>query len=717
MDTTVDQTLLSFRRADSAPRWGEHLWPCAAAPSPSSDRQGPPPADDLLSDCLQPAALHAAWERVRGNEGCAGFDGQSLQEFGLNLEAEIAALADEVSSGHYQARPLRQQGIPKRDGGQRMLAIPAVRDRVLQTAVTTALAVRLEPGFDEASYGYRPGRSVAQAVAEVRRLHDAGLGHVVDADILGFFDHVDHDLLCDDLGHRFPGEHRLLELVQHWLQADWRESPASAGRLADRGLAQGSPLSPLLANLYLDPVDRLLRAAGIAQVRYADDLLLLCGSESVARSSLAVLRDALLGRRLQLNPAKTRLASFETGFSFLGIRFLRQLCEPVLPGSAPWLLREGPATRMLASLDPALTGAAAGCDGAEPAEHAQAPGTTPTREPALHTLYCTEPGAWLTREHDRVVVSVQREVRASVPLGQLDQIAVMDNAMVSTSLLRRCVELRIAVTFAGPGEGVAAVERDAWPDRALTGRQWEAQEHLALGLLLAQRFVEGKLHNSRTVLRRFSRRHGRECIDADLKVIDDCAFRVPRTTTLASLRGLEGVAARHHFDAMRALLPESVTFPARQRQPPADPVNAMLGLGYRVLQVNVHSALRMQGLNPRLGHLHAARSDSLALASDLMEEFRAVAVDAVVLTLWRQGAVRTADFDLSEAPDAEWPCRMRPEARRCFVQALEHRLDAPLVHPRLGVGTDLRRAMLQQAAHYREVLLRRQPVYEPLKFR
>ncbi len=686
----------------------------------------------LLHQALDDRRLFDAWERVQRNDGCAGHDGESIARFSTNVLGRLQQLKGEVLADQYRPLPLQAMAIPKSGGGTRMLAVPSVRDRVLQTAVADVLAGRLEPQFDDASFAYRPGRSVAMAVQRVCCHRDAGLIHVVDADIRGFFDHIDHRLLMEGLSRVVPDLGELGNLVSLWLAADLRAAdPAVPGRLVERGVPQGSPVSPLLSNLYLTPFDAAMRAAGRALVRYADDFVILCADATAARTALSEARVVLQGLRLELHPEKTRLVDFDRGFVFLGVRFVHRLAETVDPAAARWLTqvtgnakprsrdttrrggkpRPGTAVgRNLISIDPADVDADLGAGLEQPLRH------SPRRDPLLQTLYVSEPGTLLTKEHDRVVVSRRRQVLKSIPLGQLDQIALMDNALVSTALLRACVERRISVAFSGPGGSMASIERGALPDQEIVATQWRAQASPELHLLFARQFIEGKLHNSRTVLRRFARREASEEIHAAILGLEDCQHRLASTSNLNTLRGLEGGGARHYFAGLRALLPQGVEFQARVRQPPTDPVNAMLSLGYTVLQHNMHALLRLQGLNPHLGHLHRAAPNTLALVSDLVEEFRAPIVDAVVLTLLRQREVRPSDFDLGGTGD-DWPCRMRSESRRRFIAALEAKLESPFVHPRLGIEVDYRRAMQAQVRHYLGVLARVEAVYQPLKLR
>lgn len=260
-----------------------------------------------LDEVLTANTLRRAWVIVRTNHGCAGGDGVDLVSFGSDLDRQLDGLRAAVMQGSYRPGALRRVTIPKPDGRTRVLAIPCVGDRVLQTAVKVALEGRLEPHFHPASFGYRPGRSVAGAVACVRNHIHAGFRWAVDADIQTFFESINHRHLIGDL--KLCAEPDIVRLVGVWLAGF-----APGGR----GIAQGSPLSPLLANLFLDPVDRRLDAAGIRFVRYADDLTLLAADKQHAQKALNCLRLALRQRGLALNHQKTAIVPPGGCLHFLG---------------------------------------------------------------------------------------------------------------------------------------------------------------------------------------------------------------------------------------------------------------------------------------------------------------------------------------------------------------------------------------------------------------
>ena len=279
----------------------------------------------MYREVVDGGALLSAWSKVLANGGGPGGDGETLARFAADPAARIRRLQRDLAAGAYRPGPLRRLSVPKKSGGVRPLAIPCVIDRVIQTAAAQALSALLEPAFEDSSFGYRPGRSVAQAVARIEALRDQGFVWVVDGDIERFFENVPHRRLMRKLaGH--VADPPFLELVAMWL---------GAAEPDGRGLAQGSPISPVLANLYLDDVDERIEGKGVRLVRFADDFVLLCRKEAAADKALAKIADALAENDLRLNPAKTRVVPFERGFRFLGKLFVRSMVVESGDGAPP----------------------------------------------------------------------------------------------------------------------------------------------------------------------------------------------------------------------------------------------------------------------------------------------------------------------------------------------------------------------------------------------
>lgn len=224
------------------------------------------------------------------------------------------ALADDVRGNRYRPSRLRIVHIPKRTGGQRRIAILTVTDRVLQRATLQALLPRLDRKFLGCSYGYRPKRGVAQAVASVLHYRDRGMHWLLEADIDDCFGSLDHAILRGLLRSEI-GDERVLNVMDSWLEVGRPRQDAACG------IAMGMPLSPLWANLYLHELDWRLVRNRWPLVRYADDFVVLAGSPDNAERARGAVEDALAPLKLRVEPTKTRISSFEDGFEFLGVRF------------------------------------------------------------------------------------------------------------------------------------------------------------------------------------------------------------------------------------------------------------------------------------------------------------------------------------------------------------------------------------------------------------
>lgn len=275
----------------------------------------------LLDKVHAPKNLRAAWERVRRNKGSAGSDGQTIAQFEANLEANLSALEEALRTKRYRPRPVRRVEIPKPDGGVRALGIPSVRDRIVQQALLQVMSPIFEAKFSNRSHGFRPERGCQTALAVVDQAVAHGYSHVVDADIEKFFDHVDHALLLRAVNEEIS-DGGVLRLIRMFLKSgvllDSGETEATG-----MGTPQGGPISPLLANIYLHPFDRAMEEAGIGLVRYADDFVLFTKSRERAEEALALAREALATLKLRPHPEKTRVATVDEGFAFLGFHYHR----------------------------------------------------------------------------------------------------------------------------------------------------------------------------------------------------------------------------------------------------------------------------------------------------------------------------------------------------------------------------------------------------------
>jgi RNA-directed DNA polymerase len=275
----------------------------------------------LIDKVYAPKTLALAWDKVQANGGAAGVDGVSIERFEARAEDYLTELSESIGTGQYRPLAIRRAEIPKGDGTTRPLGIPAVKDRIAQTAVKLVIEPIFEVTFHPSSYGFRPGRSCKDALREVDALIKAGYRYAVDADLKGYFDSIPHERLMERVRARIA-DGRVLDLLQSWLKQDIMSGMESW--TPTEGSPQGAVISPLLANIYLHPLDEFMAGHGYKMVRYADDFVVLCQSREEAEAALALIRAWVAENGLSLHPDKTHIGNCWKkggGFSFLGYSF------------------------------------------------------------------------------------------------------------------------------------------------------------------------------------------------------------------------------------------------------------------------------------------------------------------------------------------------------------------------------------------------------------
>jgi RNA-directed DNA polymerase len=276
-----------------------------------------------LIDKVHPErTLHAAFAQVAANKGAAGVDHVTIKMFADRQEANLKKLSEELRSGHYQPQQIRRHYIPKPGSKEkRPLGIPTVRDRVVQTAALMALEPIFEHEFAEHSYGFRPGRGCKDALRRVDKLLKAGHTYVVDADLKSYFDTIPHDRLMALVGQKVS-DGRVLSLIESFLKQGVLDGLREW--TPEEGSPQGGVISPLLSNIYLNPLDHLMAEQGFEMVRYADDFVILCRSPEEAARALAVVQQWTAEAGLKLHPEKTKIVDATVAtFDFLGYRFAK----------------------------------------------------------------------------------------------------------------------------------------------------------------------------------------------------------------------------------------------------------------------------------------------------------------------------------------------------------------------------------------------------------
>jgi RNA-directed DNA polymerase len=276
-----------------------------------------PGTSGLMEAALERRNLQAALKRVKQNKGSPGIDGMTVEDLPDHLRVHWPSLREQLLAGTYQPQPVRRHVIPKSDGGERELGIPTVLDRFIQQALLQVLQPRFDPTFSQHSHGFRPRRSAHDAVREAKRYVQQGRRWVVDVDLEKFFDRVNHDVLMGRLAKRIE-DRRMLGLIRRYLSAGVMANGVVMDR--DEGTPQGGPLSPLLANVLLDEVDKEMEKRGHAFVRYADDSNVYVRSRRAGERVMQALRRLYAKLHLRVNESKSAVAPVQDR-KFLGYTF------------------------------------------------------------------------------------------------------------------------------------------------------------------------------------------------------------------------------------------------------------------------------------------------------------------------------------------------------------------------------------------------------------
>lgn len=707
--------------------------------------------DGKRSVFLSVENFQAAWERVAANKGCAGVDGETIAIFAESTEQKLATLIRQIESGNYIPLPLRQLWVPKKDGTWRGLAVPTVRDRIVQQALLNVLHPLLEPQFEDCSFAYRPGRSHLAAVRQVRDWHQQGYEWLLDADLVKYFDNVQHDRLVGEVLERLvqkplltgidSASELMVSLIESWLSVGVATKEGLV--LPSKGIPQGAVVSPILANVYLDDFDEILLAAGLKLVRYADDFLILGRSEGQIIQAQSLVQKTLKGMGLELHPDKTRITTFQRGFKFLGHVFSGDLIVREKGKTKAQQLQE---MQQLPQLEVPIDKLIYADPDLKPkiVERAMVEALRKLNQPippplfvvlgyrvreikpikiqskewswttGMATLYLVQQGMTLRKEQGRFVVQPPKESRepiVEIPIVEVERILVLGNVQISTSAISVCLERQIPVVFLTQlGDYKGHLWSAEFCDLPVEAAQYGRRHNSAFQLEIARRIVTGKVLNSKQLLLRLNRKRQVEGMSAKIKRLDQFVASIGQATDLDVIRGYEGAAAKLYFGALgQMIVNPAFSLTGRSRRPPTDPVNSLLSFGYTLLFNNVMSLILAEGLNPYLGNLHRSDRKEPHLAFDLMEEFRSPIVDSLVIWLVNKNVLRPTDFTY---PNAEGGVYLETDARRIFLKHFENRISEETAHPAVQGKVSFRRAIQLQVQQYKRCLTESIP-YEP----
>ncbi|MGC1308297.1 MAG: CRISPR-associated endonuclease Cas1 [Phormidesmis sp.] len=651
--------------------------------------------------------LHAAWGLVQRGSPAAGVDGITPELFAGVAEEQIAQMHRQLRRGVYGADPVKGFFVPKQKNGEligrRLIGLSTVKDRILQRYLLQSIYPQLEARFTDSAFAYRPGLSIYGAVERVMERYAPQPTWVIKADIQQFFDNLSWGVLLSQLERLkiAPGQVRLIE-------QQLKAGMVLQGQFCrpNKGVVQGGILSGALANLYLSEFDRLCQAAEIPLVRYGDDCVAVCDSYLQANRFLMMMHDWLEDIYLTLNLEKTKIVGPDEGFTFLGHQFVQQ---QVIRPERTWSVKKK-------EKKPAkpVYGPPKACSIIQFPKAKIKRSTDEYWRDGMTTLYVTEQGAYLRVRHQQFQVFYERELRISVPANSVTFVVLFGACNTSFGATRLALQRRIPILYlSNKGRYFGRLQTTGQAKLDYLVAQVEKSKDEDFILRQARSIVAGKLHNSRQLLMKLNRRRKPKSETAT-KAIKEIALLIKKVSTAETVEvmmGYEGHGAKLYFEAYGSLLKGDFELTKRTRRPPTDPVNSLLSLGYTLLMQNVHAMTEASGLHTHFGNLHKPQSNRPSLVLDLVEEFRAMVVDALVAYLINSEIYKLEDFT---PPDERGGVYLHPDGLRRFLKHWEEKLQQSITHPHTGYKVSYRRCFELQVWEYVTCMTGERESYRPM---
>jgi CRISPR-associated protein Cas1 len=514
----------------------------------------------------------------------------------FNEEKLSMELAGAIRNGTYEPMPSKAFFIAKNDGGGRLVEQFDFRDLIVQQYLLKTIKDNFELMFEESSIGFRKGMSREEAIHIVYEAISEGYKYVIESDIEDFFPSVDLNLMERLLDFYIPNkDNSIKEILKKFLRNGYILNGQT--HLREKGLAQGSPLSPILANLFMDSFDEEVRNWNAKMIRYSDDFIILTRTREEAEQILARTEMFLSGIGLTLKKEKTDVKKISEGFQFLGIRF--ECGEAVIESELNFKKLKKP-------------------------------------------LYITEPSLFIAVRGDSLDILKDRQVIATVPIRRISEIISVEKTVISTSLIRKCAEYSIPITVTlNTGYYITTIKPDSKKYFEISYRHWQKFCSLSDSemLLIAKEFAAGKIEGYISL---FKQRYSSEnnCFIGELETI---LARINDAFTIEEVRGIEGAAAKNVFSHLNCFIEnKSFHIKNRDRKKP-DRINSLLNFSYYLLFSRVNATVRAVGLNPYLGFLHSPMDNYESLVCDIEELFRAK-IDRFIIRAINLKIITEGDF-------------------------------------------------------------------------
>ena len=545
------------------------------------------------------------------------------QEKVFEPKAIVQKLFEQLSSGRYEPLPYKAFSLRTESGKERQVEQPEYIDLIAGLYALRLLSPVLDKALEEESIGFRKGKSREKAIELVREAINQGYLWVVEADIENFFPTINLAKLEDLLEHYLPQKDKIFnQFIKSIIRAPYKIGETVFER--QRGVPQGHPLSPCLANLYLDSFDEKVKALGLKLIRYADDFLIFCKTRTDAESAVQEIEKILSGLDLKMKPDKTSIKNVTEGFQFLGYNFSGTQADVFEP----------PDIRLL-------------------------------KKP----LYVTEPYVFVSVEGNAVSVKRNGQIIQTVPLRRISEIMLMEKAVVSSSLITRCLQNKIPLTLTlNSGYFLTTIRPDSKDYFLISSQHAYKYARLSEAALssLAKEIATVKINN---YLHLFKQKYEPE-LRSLFKNLRDIIKRLETSVEINEIRGLEGLAARHIYSSINILINnEAFHLSKRQRHPP-DRINSLLNFGAYLLYSRINALIRSAGLNPYLGFLHSPSDDYESLVSDIVDIFRP-RLERFVIRLINLKIIDETSFESKEGA-----FYLGKEGKHRFLSHFENELNA-----------------------------------------
>ncbi len=626
-------------------------------------------AESFLNEALMESNMNEAFQHVKSSSHPE--HAERFQEFEKTLSSNINSIITSVKTGEYIPSDLIGMMIEKSGGNKRALAVPDVRDRILQRAVANIITPSIERLLEDTSFAYRKGLSRKTAARAIKEAKSKGMNYVLKCDIEAFFDNVDWQILFKKLDILF-GNDPVLSLLKVWV----RQSVIlnNLRIIRRQGLPQGSVISPLLANLYLDQFDEEIEDR-FKLIRYADDVLILCRSEEEAEEAKREVEESLKELKLEINKNKEGIFTFDEGFQYLGYLFAKSQIKESKTGKPVFVsdkneLDEDVKLHKNNWIAHASTDNIKSIDSIKLKRPATAETIRPQAELRSQIpIYVNGYSNSVRVDGDALVITDEEAEESNpkkIPFDQIGLVLFLGMPRVTLPAVVKLKENNIPLYFAhGSGKLYLSILNEP-KNYSFWMKQLKISEDETAKLNFAKNIVQAKIHNCKSTL---SRNDGDAALIAQL---DNYKNLAANADSIDGLRGIEGKASAIYFNGYVAMFSPEWKFEGRQKHPAVDPVNAMLSLGYTLLYNHIATALQAYGINPEIGFYHTPKPNHFSLASDLIEEVRFM-IDRLVHYLVKRNIITLSDF--STAPEGKKGCWMNFESRKKYIAQFELRLN------------------------------------------